>query len=432
MTGPTIDPERLQTIVKALPMDNLALARAAAARKFSTAGLPTKRQEEWKYTDLSLAAEISNAWFDRNAPGAAILPTAPATTSEVELRHAIDAHWIVIRNGIVAATELSTIMGQLGSGISVSRVIDEKLPELSDDDPLSAFNVALLRDGLRISLQPGAAPGKPLGLIIIDDPSSEVTQTRVIVEAGANSRLRLVECCLSAAMGRQFTNSVLEARLAQGASLDHVRIQSRASDHVSIGRAAILLDRDARLKFSNFDFGGALSRNDVIAEIVGPGGSVNLSGLYLTTGEQHVDNHTCIVHSVGPSTSGEEYRGILAGRSRGIFNGKIVVAAGADGTDSTQSNHNLLLSDRAEIDTKPELEIYADDVKCAHGATVGQLDESALFYLQSRGLDKSQARHVLTRAFAAGLLGTLAVPECHDYLTSLVDRRLESMVGDHS
>jgi Fe-S cluster assembly protein SufD len=167
-------------------------------------------------------------------------------------------------------------------------------------------------------------------------------------------------------------------------------------------------------------------------EIAGPGAAANLHGLYLATDEQHIDNHVAVTHGVGPATSSQDYRGILSGHSRCIFNGKAVVLAGADGTDANQSNHNLLLSERAEIDTKPELEIYADDVKCSHGATVGQLDESALFYMRSRGLAEEDAKRALTRAFASGKLGALAIDECHDYISDAIDRRLNELISEES
>ncbi len=164
-------------------------------------------------------------------------------------------------------------------------------------------------------------------------------------------------------------------------------------------------------------------------DIVQPGATVTLHGLYLAGTKQHIDNHTRIDHRVGPSESREEYRGILSGRSRCIFNGKAIVHKGADGTDAEQSNHNLLLSDTAEIDTKPELEIYADDVKCAHGATVGQLDKSALFYLRSRGLDRDEAAQLLTRAFAARILTASPIAATHAYISQKTDRRLDALIN---
>jgi Fe-S cluster assembly protein SufD len=186
---------------------------------------------------------------------------------------------------------------------------------------------------------------------------------------------------------------------------------------------------DSRLRHAAFDLGGALVRNDISIDIVHPGASVELYGLYLASGRQHIDNHTRVDHRVGPATSSEEYRGILGDRARCVFNGKAIVHKGADGTDARQANHNLLLSDKAEIDTKPELEIYADDVKCSHGATVGQLDKKALFYLRSRGLDREEAARILTRAFAAVIVARAPVQNARSHIEALIDEQLQVIVG---
>jgi Fe-S cluster assembly protein SufD len=192
------------------------------------------------------------------------------------------------------------------------------------------------------------------------------------------------------------------------------------------------LQRDTVFNHNAFDFGSAMARNDVEVDIAGPGASANLHGLYLATGKQHIDNHVKVVHGVGPAASSQNYRGILSGQSRCVFNGKAVVLAGADGTDANQSNHNLLLSERSEIDTKPELEIYADDVKCSHGTTVGQLDEAAIFYMRTRGLTEDDAKRALTRAFASGMLSALAIGECQDYISDAIDQRLDELISEEN
>lgn len=427
MSATSVNPELLQAAVAALPADELSPTRRVAAERFAEMGFPTIGEEDWKYTNLSAAAGISNAWLDdfvANGPGK---PDASDEEAVATIQEQIDAHWIVVRNGIIS-TEMPDAAGERGLGLLKLSAADSE--SLSSDVAMSVFNAALLRDGMKISVAAASSIRKPIGILYLDSPSTAVSQTRLIVESAANSHLRLIECCVSAQAGSQFTNSVVDARLAPGAQLDYVRIQNRDREHTGVCRITAELEQDATFNINSFDLGGALTRNDVIANIVGRGASVNLNGLYLASGEQHIDNHTSILHKVGPATSTEEYRGILSGRSQCVFNGKVVVSPGADGTDSRQSNHNLLLSDFAEIDTKPELEIYADDVKCAHGATVGQLDKTALFYLRSRGLDMDQARQVLTRAFAAGTLSTISVDGCRDYLATLLDQRLESLVGE--
>jgi Fe-S cluster assembly protein SufD len=423
MKSTPLNQELLQAVVDGMPDDGLAEARRQAAARFASMEFPTVGLEDWKYTDLADVVELSNAWLGSAAD---MVPKAAGDSEDIiaSVTGGIDAAWIVIRDGLIDP-ELPQ-----PDGVAIERVAATGDATLGGDDPLSVFNVALLRDGLRIVAGNDATPDRPLGILFLDSPSNAVAQTRVIVETGINARLQVIEYSVSAAGGRQFTNAVSELRLAGGSRVDHVRIQSRDREHAGVNRVAATLAADAEFHHNSFDLGGSLTRNDVIANIAGRGAAVSLNGLYLASGTQHIDNHTSILHTVGPANSAEEYRGILGGRSQCIFNGKVVVSEGADGTDSRQSNHNLLLSDRAEIDTKPELEIYADDVKCAHGATVGQLDKTALFYLRSRGLDSEQARQVLTRAFAAGTLAELTIDACHDHLAALLDSRLEALVGE--
>lgn len=427
MRDATIDMKLLRAAVDALPADNLSPMRRAAAARFADMGFPTTRDEHWKYTSLAAAAQISNEWLASGVGAPAVEPAAGADARIAAVIEAIDARWLVVRDGLVD----DRFFGAPGlEGVELSRLTDDAAVLVDHRSPMAVFNAALLRDGLLIKAVGDAAAGGPIGILYLDSPSSAVVQTRLEIEVAAGATLSIIECSMSADPGRQFTNAVVGASLERGAHLDHVRIQNRDSLHVSVNRMDVRLGQDAIFQHNGFDLGGALTRNDVAAEIAGAGASVVLNGLYLASGQQHIDNHTSVVHAVGPATSVEEYRGILAGGSRCVFNGKVTVAKGADGTDARQANHNLLLSKKAEIDTKPELEIYADDVKCAHGATVGQLDESALFYLRSRGLDADQAQQILTRAFAASALSVLAIDACHDYLSKLLDQRLQTLVGE--
>jgi Fe-S cluster assembly protein SufD len=223
---------------------------------------------------------------------------------------------------------------------------------------------------------------------------------------------------------------VIALQVGEAALVNYVRIQDRRIGHVQTGRLSVSMGKDSQLKMASFDLGGGLIRNDVDIEIGEPGSETSFDGLYLAGDGQHIDNHTRVDHRVGPASSTQEYRGILNGRCRCVWNGKAIVHAGADGTDANQANHNLLLSEHAEIDAKPELEIYADDVKCSHGTTVGQLDDTALFYLRTRGLDKRQAMQLLTHAFAADLVGRVPVAAAIDKIQSLVEARLADLIQD--
>ena len=427
MSAIALQQDLLETAVTALPPDELSAVREDAVARFIANGFPTTRHEDWKYTNLSAVAALSNSWLQDQAAKTELKSVAVDT----EITERIDAHWITIENGIVDPVSLRKLDSLTESGITISRLAEGvDAGSIAVDDPMSAFNAALLQDGLHIRVADASALDKPIGLLLIDDGSVAVTQVRILVEVGENAKFRVVECALSAGGGKQFANSVTQVVLCDGAELDFVRLQQRQKEHLSVNRFEARLERDSVLNYNNFDFGGELARNDIIADIVGTGASVNLRGLYLATGRQHIDNHTRVDHRVGPATSTEEYRGILNGRARCVFNGKAIVHAGADGTDADQSNHNLLLSDKAEIDTKPELEIYADDVKCSHGATVGQLDKSALFYLRSRGLDKDEATQALTRAFASAILSKLAIEECHEYLAAAMDKQLDVLIDE--
>lgn len=414
--------------VESMPADDLASTRDDGASRFSLSGFPTSREENWKYTNLSGVAEITNAWLRENTDKARVANAELTGKHHADIQASIDAHWIVILDGIVDAVSLEQARRELGGDVVVSQLSDQH--EIAVDDPMSAFNAALLRDGLHIKVNAKAKVKKPLGILQLDHSSQQASQIRILLELEAAAQLDVVECVLSDDRRTQFSNSVTQANLAAHSKLNFVRLQMRDNEHVGINRFTANLNRDAILRHNAFDFGGALTRNDVVANIIGANADVRLHGLYLASGNQHVDNHTRVEHRVGPAFSQEEYRGVLNGRSRCIFNGQAVVFEGADGTDANQANHNLLLSEQAEVDTKPELEIYADDVKCSHGATVGQLDEASLFYLRTRGLDLDTARQLLTQAFAAEILGELAVEECRDFLAAKLNNRLADLVDE--
>jgi Fe-S cluster assembly protein SufD len=259
-----------------------------------------------------------------------------------------------------------------------------------------------------------------------------VSQANVEIDVAPGCDVEIIEFHHSSGDGDHYSNSVITLKIDQAAEVSYVRIQDRRLGHVQTSRMSASLGKDAGLTMSGYDIGGGLIRNDVDIDLNNPGAEAVFNGLYLAGDGQHIDNHTRVDHRKGPAKSSQEYRGILSGRCRCVWNGKAVVHVGADGTDANQANHNLLLSENAEIDAKPELEIYADDVKCAHGTTVGQLDEAALFYLRSRGLDKRQSIQILTHAFAADLVGRVAVKAAKDAIASLVECRLADLIQDET
>jgi Fe-S cluster assembly protein SufD len=427
MISASIDTDLLEQAVGRLPRDGLTALRKDALSRFAKTGFPSTRDEDWKYTNLAPAAALSNTWLrdaagrpqDRAAADAA-MDYAAALASQV------DAHWIVIANGEVLPASQPRSEGlEAGSAAHSSH-------ELLAEDPMSRFNAALLRDLLSVRVAAGTTLARPLGLLLFDDASNDATTVshpRILIEVGDCARAQVIEYHASAGGGQHFANVVTELEIRDGATVDFVRIQDRDRRHFQVGRLHVRIARNARFNHAAFDIGGALIRNDVAVDIAEPGAAVTLTGLYLASGSQHVDNHTRIDHRAGPATSVEEYRGIATDEARAVWNGKAIVHAGADGTDARQANHNLLLSGKAEVDAKPELEIYADDVKCSHGATVGQLDESALFYLRSRGLSRAEAAQALTRAFVANVTAPVPMAAARACIERIVEARLEVIAG---
>src|SRR5210317_911546 len=299
--------------------------------------LPTPRDEDWKYTDLARARDISERWLGAGA-------TAPAAELAVDIERitgGIDADWFVIANGALASVTEP-------AGVVAKKL--EQPPKM--DGALAELNAALLIDGLHIRVE--SELEKPLGLLIIDGSAdASVSQAFVRIEFAAHSAGEVIEYHASSGAADQYANTIVKIDVGDNASVSHVRLQDRAGNHVQTGRTMVDLGRDARFASAGFDLGGGLIRNDLIVNISNPGADVAFDGLYLAGDGQHIDNHTRVDHRVGPATSRQEYRGILNGNCRCVWNGKAIVHEGADGTDADQANHNLLLSDKAEIDANP-------------------------------------------------------------------------------
>ena len=288
------------------------------------------------------------------------------------------------------------------------------------------MNSAFIGDGALIEIAPGTRVDKPIELLFISGCSGEgfLSLPRNLVVMGAGSQAAVIERHVSLADERLLSNSVSELILADNASLNYQSVQQVAPRGFHVGGMFARLGRSARLQATTVTMSGALVRNDALVNLDDQGGFASLDGLYLAFGRSHVDNHTHITHNAPHCVSREHYKGVLGDRGHAVFHGRIVVQPGAQKTDSVQNNQNLLLSADAEIDTKPQLEIYADDVKCAHGATVGQLDETAVFYLMSRGIDRQAARRMLTQAFAADVLNRIELPALRSYLEAQAAQRL--------
>jgi len=380
--------------------------RAQAADAFTRIGLPGRRDEDWKYTDSSrITATLGDAWWQ---PG--VSETVDADIPDIE---GLDAYRLVFSGGVFQP-EQSDLPDGVTLQVLSAWLADEEserahcLFKLDESAPLFngflAANSALAGDGLCACIGENVKLDKPLYVVHIGNGTAHVLNGLML---GKGAEATLIEHFVGNDGTAGLSNIATYLRLQENASLTHYRLQMESTRQFHIGRVDVKQARDSRYALHAVELGASLSRADVVVNMAETGASCDLNGLFVASGRQHIDHHTRIDHNAPHCISREQYRTVLDGRAHGVFNGKIVVAEGAVKTDSAQSNGNLLLSKNAEIDTKPELEIYNDDVKCAHGVTVGQLDDNQLFYLKSRGLSETEARQLLTFAFADEVLTSM-------------------------
>lgn len=414
----------LDRAVASLNDDALAPLRQSALERFKASGFPTTRDEDWKYTDLTPVIDLANRWLSGERDSG----EAPDQALIDELKSSVDATWLIFSNGELR-DHLSSSFDI--AGVSFSQALNANISPPTAR-PLADLNLALLGQGLSVKVSPDADSSKPIAMVFLDSASGTavMSQARVDIELEAGSKARFIEFHFSSGGGEHFANVQINLDIGRDATADYLRYQQRHTTHSQTARLGVELHENASLHHGAFDLGGKLIRNDLQIGIAGKNASARFDGVFVAAGDQHVDNHTRVDHRVGPAVSRQEYRGVASGRSRAVWNGKAVVHKGADGTDAEQANHNLLLSDKAEIDAKPELEIYADEVKCAHGTTVGQLDEKALFYLQTRGIERTRAERILTRAFAARIVNQSPLPELHEWIGNKVEQRLRQIAED--
>ena len=383
----------------------LEKVRQAALDRFVTLGFPTMRHEDWKFTNIARIAETAFQLAVRD--GSASDPTFPAFMAG----QTIDDDWprLVFVNGFFCAALSSTTglpdsihAGSLAA--STSGAVPEHLASHADweSQPFTALNTAFLSDGAIVHVTAGTDCPQPIHVLYVSTPGAEpqVSHPRGLIVAEAGSRVTVIESYVGSGDGVYFTNAVTEIVVGDNATVDHYKIVMEHDQAYHVGTTHLHQGRDSSVTSHAVTLGGALVRNDLVAEIDGTGAICTLNGLYITRDRSHVDNHLRVEHLKPHGDSRQFYKGILDGHSRAVFTGRINVHKDAQKTDAKQTNMNLLLSDDAQIDTKPQLEIFADDVKCTHGATIGQLDQDAVFYLQSRGIPEDEARGVLLLAFA--------------------------------
>jgi Fe-S cluster assembly protein SufD len=402
--------------------------REEALAAFLAGGFPNQRQEEWKYTSV---AAIAQSRFS----------LAPSLDAELEQRIASQlstlalpgTRRLVFIDGRYAPA--CSDLGPLPAGVTITSLaacleqpsvplhawLEPQAPYAS---AFAALNTACLADGAYIELAAGTVLAEPLHLLFIAASDERVTHSRTLLRAAEGSRACLIEQHVALGARRYFSNVATDLLLGPGVQIEHHKLQNESVEAFHIAATRADLAADSHLLSTAFAFGSALARTDLNVELNGIGASCSLDGLYLADGHRHLDQHTRIDHRRPRGTSRELYKGVLAGAGRAVFNGKVIVQPAAQQSDAAQSNRNLLLSAQAEIDTKPQLEIWADDVKCSHGATVGQLDDEQIFYLRSRGIDEAAAQALLTYAFAAEMTARLGLAPLRSRLDALLRARL--------
>jgi Fe-S cluster assembly protein SufD len=390
-------------------------AREEAFGQFERIGFPTVREEDWKYTNIAPIARGNFSPVIRNG-------TAPSFENDVvtSTHPETENSQLVFVNGIVQRN-LSSV--QLPDGVVVADLaeallepqyeglIREQLSLSSEANGFTALNTALFSSGAFVLIRRGVELAAPIDLHFMSSMQNGAARAafpRIVVIAEENSAATIVESYVGS-RGAYLTDTVVNVVVGNGARVQHYKVQSESAAAFHVASTFAATGRDASYDSTNINLGALLSRHDVAVTFQHEGGSCAVDGLYLIGGQQHSDTHSVIDHRVAHCTSRQLYKGVLDGKSHAVFNGKVFVRHGAQQTDAQQTNKNLLLSDEARVDTKPQLEIFADDVKCTHGAAVGQLNEDELFYLESRGINPALARNMLTYGFAEEVIEKIKI-----------------------
>lgn len=393
---------------------------AAALERVASGGLPTAKDEEYRFTPITRVLEKD---FTSLLPNQ--LPSSVASI-ESYLIPGVNANVIVFTNGEFNTT-LSNIITD-GSKLRITPLLDNDggESEKTEKDPFAYLNLALWSSGVSLHVPAGVVVDEPVLVIQINDSTEDTpaNHTRLVANVEAGGKLTIIERFEGIGEHTSFTNITEEINVADGASFDYYKVQNESRSAVQVCNTLIRQADKSIVNTFTLTMNGQLVRNNLTIQINGEYCESHFHGLYLLNGKTLADNHTVVDHMKPNSFSNELYKGIMDGQSKGVFNGKIFVRPHAQKTNAFQSNRNVLLSDAATINTKPQLEIWADDVKCSHGCTTGQLDEEALFYLQSRGIGAETARAMLLYAFAAEVLETVSNADLKNYFDHLIAERL--------
>ncbi len=413
---------------------SLTAQRLSAARWIDRHGFPSRRDEDWRYLDLTALLALP---FEEDTNGAATRPgTDLGAAAGVDLR----GPRLVFVNGRVAPELCRPGSRSDEGGVwNLATVLAERPHELAATlgpsragwyHAFHALNAALATDGALIQIPPGSRLEAPIQLVFLSLPSDRPTMAspRSLILAGAGSRVSVVVHHFGAAGQPVCTNAVTEVVCSETAQVDYTEVQDAPQTAFHLSLLDVRQAAGSAFSARTVTLGGLVARHEIRVALSGPAAETNLDGLYLPAGPPHHDHPVLVDHAAPGATSRQLYKGVVGGTGRGVFNGHIVVRPGADGTDASQLNKNLILSDQAEIDTRPRLEIHADDVRCTHGAAVGQLDPDALYYLRSRGIPRAHAERILVGAFAGELIDRIP----HDAVRALVEARIAERLSTHA
>ena len=392
--------------------------RQAALAQFEANGLPGIRDEDWRYTNLRA---LKSNDFTLSSPAPLSTELAASTNPRLVF---VDGHL-----DHAASTGLSAHVSLLKDSLElVKDSFGTTLP--NNPHGFTALNTAYAQDGYVVMLKPGAVLGDVLEVVFVSQTPETVSHTRNLIIAQANTQCTVVERHIGTPGTVYLNNVVTEIIAGDNAHIDHYTIQQESDDAFHMGGVFINQASSSQVKSHNIALSGLVTRNDIHSNLLGQGAHMEMNGLVLGKGRQHIDNHTEVNHAVPNCTSDEYYKTVLDDHARSVFRGRIIVAVDAQQTNADQQNNNLLLSKNAEADCKPQLEIYADDVKCSHGATVGQLDPVSLFYLKSRGINAESANALLTFAFANEVIERVQVPSIREELTHIIAGELLNGLED--
>ena len=391
-----------------------------ACFNFIQKGFPTRQDEDWKYSSVNSFLQ------HRFVPHARLLEAPTMAPAEVP----VSSYVITIKNGLLVSPE--KMQSELPKGVVIIPLMEafESWPEkimpylgkiLKSEHAFQALNTAMLGDGLLIYIPENVCITKPLWISHWQDNANQAVHFRHLVIAESGCQVTLVEDYAGSEDICYFTNTVTEMHLSNASSVTHYKIQREGKQAYHVGHLAVQQCASSELLSHSISVGGAWVRSDITIDFLEPKAHCLMNGIYVPGDGQHVDHHTLVNHLVPECRSEQDYKGILKGQSRAVFNGQVVVAKDAQHTQAKQQNKNLLLSAQAEIDTKPQLEIFADDVICTHGATVGQLDEDALFYLATRGLGRNEAVQYLISAFIIENLRLIENEKIAKWVTQLLN-----------